>query len=412
MARRVNVPGLTRRKHRAYYDRILPGIDRVMKALRCDYDDPRAVERAQALNTLAERGDAAVIARWRDEGQPPITEIVRAVRQGDYPALRRLNVRGPSLGRATDEFLARAENTLAEKSVQQYRSILGKVLEHFGRDRALADITSREAEAFLHDSGWGANSQANAKVVCGSVWALVIEREREAARQSGAVPNVTHNPWRGGGVKVRQKAKPRHAYLLPEEWKVLIEHRAVRGTPTAALLGLACLAGLRRGELCHLRTGFDVDLEAGLLHIQPRAGEFEWAPKGYSHGLTNSVRDVPMAPALRDLLEEHVERGYAGKRYFLHASSHDRPLSGETASRWTERALVVAGLTYGRDDEDSLTLHSLRHTFATWLVSDGIPIPTVAKLMGNTPEIVLSTYAHHIPRDQERALHAIQERAE
>ena len=403
------VPGLTRRGKRAYFERILPKIGRVSKALRCDYDDPRAVERAQALNTLAERGDSAVIARWRDEGHPPITEMVRAVRQGDYPSLRRLNVRGPSLGRAIDEFMTRAENTLNLKSIRQYRSILRKVAGHFGRDRALADITSTEAEAFLHGSGWGANSQANAKTVCGSVWALVIDREREAARKAGAEPNVAHNPWRGN-VKVRGKAKPRHAYLRPEEWRTLIAHRAVKGTPTAALLGLATLAGLRRGELCNLRTGFDVDLEAGVIRVQPRGGEWEWAPKGYTHGITNSVRDIPIVPALRALLEEHVRRGYAGKRFFLHASSHDRPLTGETASRWVEAAFTAAGLTYGRDDEDSLTAHSLRHTFATWLVSDGIPIPTVAALCGNTPEITLSTYSHHMSADLDRAMDALEAR--
>lgn len=413
-----SIPGLTRRSHttkegrvhRAYYDRVLPEVGRIFKALECDYTDPAAVTRAQALNTLVDRGDLGVIARWSEEGSPSITEIARAVREGDVHSLRKLS--GRSLKRAVDEFMKRAENTLNPKSVAQYDSILGQVVEHFGPDRALASITSEEAETFLHDRpNWkSASTQRDVKVLCGSVWGLAIEREREMAVQTGAAPSITLNPWRGKRVRVRTKTKPRHAYLLPDEWRALISHPQVRGTPTAALLGLGTLAGLRRGEICNLRTGFDVDLDAGLLRIQPRGGEYEWAPKGYSKGVTNSVRDVPIPPALRELLELHAEK-FAGDRYFMHASHGDRPLSPATATNWTADALVAAGLTYGRDDEDSLTLHSLRHTYATWLVSDGIPIPTVAKLLGNTPEMVLSVYAHHMAQDEQRAVEVIQGRA-
>lgn len=415
MARSVSVPGLTRRKHRAQYERVLPKIDRVSKALECDYDDPRAVERAQALNTLAERGDLNVIARWRDEGKPHITEIVRAVRQGDYRTLQRLNVEGPTLQGAVSDYMERAENTLNPATADQYRAQFNQLLAHFGGDTPMASIRTPEAEAFLwaprgkDSEPWAAGTQNDYRTNMGALWRFVMDREREQAEVAGAVPNIGMNPWKK--AKVRRRTKTRHAFLLPEDWRGLITHERVRGTPVAALLGLGCLAGLRRGEICNLRTGFDVDLDAGLLRIQERSGEYAWEPKGYSHGITNSVRDVPIVPALRELLEAHIAKGYAGARYFLHGQYEDRPLSPATAHNWAKDALEAAGLTFGRDDEDSLTLHSLRHTCATWMISDGVPIPTVAKWLGNTKEVTLNTYAHHVPKDEARALEAIQRRA-
>jgi len=413
----IHVPGLTRRKHRAQYERVLPKIGRVSKALECDYGTPESIERAQALNTLEARGDLHVIARWRDEGTPHITEIVRAVREGDYRNLQLVSIEGPTLQRAVHEFLERARNTLNPRSADQYEATLNQALEDLGPDTPLASVTTRQAEAFLYaprettknGDPWSASTQGDAKTVLGAVWQLQIDRQREEANRTGAAPNLTLNPW--PKAKTRKRRKTRHAWLQPEEWRILIVHPMVAGTPTAALAGLATLAGLRRGELCHLRPELDVDLEAGLIRVQPRGGEHAWAPKGYSDGILNSVREIPIVPALRDILEEHVHRGYAGKRYFLHGQWSDKPLGETTANAWAKEALEAAGLTYGRDEEDSFTLHSFRHTFFTWLVSAGIPIPTVARLGGNTPAVVLSTYAHHVPDDQTRALVALQERA-
>lgn len=419
--KRAAIPGLSCRGGRGYWQRLVPGVGRVYRAVDAECGSELHVQRVTALNTLLERGDKGVIRRWArgEPGAPDITDIVRAVREGDYKRLRRLNIEGPTLGAACDRFVERAENTLNPKSAAQYRSILSALRAHFTDDRPLASISTTEAEAFLwaprigqgdEMRPWARATQGDARTVCKALWQMVIDDEAEEAERQGALPHVTINPWRR--AKVRPRTKTRHAYLLPEEWRALARHPKVAGTPTLTLLALGCLAGLRRGEICHLRTGIDVDLAAGVLRIQPRGGEYAWEPKGFSHGETNSVRDVPIVPALRRILEGHIARGYAGARYFLHGRWFDRPLGESTAEDWTRTALTAAGLTYGRDDEDTLTLHTFRHTFATWLVAAGVPIPTVARLMGNTPAVVLDTYAHHVPGDEGRALQVIQERAE
>lgn len=55
----------------------------------------------------------------------------------------------------------------------------------------------------------------------------------------------------------------------------------------------------------------------------------------------------------------------------------------------------------------TITLHDLRHTHATLLLSDGVPIAAVAARLGHAdPSITLGVYAHALPADDARAAEA------
>ena len=50
---------------------------------------------------------------------------------------------------------------------------------------------------------------------------------------------------------------------------------------------------------------------------------------------------------------------------------------------------------------DGVSLHSLRHTHASDLLSSGVPIPTVAKRLGHAnANVTLSIYAHALEADE------------
>lgn len=54
--------------------------------------------------------------------------------------------------------------------------------------------------------------------------------------------------------------------------------------------------------------------------------------------------------------------------------------------------------------------HDLRHSFATWLVSNRVPINDVAKVLGHESiTTTLNRYAHVLPRTDERVLGAFAE---
>jgi len=66
-------------------------------------------------------------------------------------------------------------------------------------------------------------------------------------------------------------------------------------------------------------------------------------------------------------------------------------------------AVEELGLNEGISDRrQKLVPHSLRHTFASWLVQAGTPLYTVSQLMGHTNIKMTMRYAHLAP-DNKRA---------
>jgi integrase len=61
-------------------------------------------------------------------------------------------------------------------------------------------------------------------------------------------------------------------------------------------------------------------------------------------------------------------------------------------------------LVGGRETADGITYHTLRHTFASWLMVRDINPLRIAKLLGNSLEMVLTTYGHLQPADNRAAI--------
>ena len=62
----------------------------------------------------------------------------------------------------------------------------------------------------------------------------------------------------------------------------------------------------------------------------------------------------------------------------------------------------------GVDDTDRRNgMHRARHTFAAVLLHEGESVAAVAEWMGNTPAVVLRTYAHLMPASEDRTRRVI-----
>jgi integrase len=67
-----------------------------------------------------------------------------------------------------------------------------------------------------------------------------------------------------------------------------------------------------------------------------------------------------------------------------------------------------AELVTGRKDPRGVIFHTLRHTFASWLVMRQVDLFTVAQLLGDTLKMVEDTYAHLAPDFKRRAIAALE----
>ncbi|MFC8615630.1 tyrosine-type recombinase/integrase [Micromonospora purpureochromogenes] len=63
----------------------------------------------------------------------------------------------------------------------------------------------------------------------------------------------------------------------------------------------------------------------------------------------------------------------------------------------------VARARVSRMAQGGLRFHDLRHSYATWLVSDGVPINDVARVMGHEQiSTTLDRYTHAFEADAEK----------
>ncbi|MET4562706.1 integrase [Lysinibacillus parviboronicapiens] len=63
------------------------------------------------------------------------------------------------------------------------------------------------------------------------------------------------------------------------------------------------------------------------------------------------------------------------------------PMPLTTLHKGFKRIVQRAGLK-------ECTIHSLRHSHATILMNDSVPVRAIAERLGNTPEMIYTTYGH------------------
>ncbi|MGF1661102.1 MAG: tyrosine-type recombinase/integrase [Kineosporiaceae bacterium] len=169
-----------------------------------------------------------------------------------------------------------------------------------------------------------------------------------------------------------------HGRLLP----------AVPG-PFRALVGLAGGAGLRWGECVGL--GWEaVDFDRCTVHVRrvvvETAGRCELRAYPKSRA---GARRLPLPEFAVDLLLTHQSE-HVHSLDLVFATSTGGALRRSTFRRrvWLP-TLERAGLDPG------LRFHDLRHSYATWLVSDGVPVNVVQRLMGHeSASTTLNRYVH------------------
>ncbi len=396
------------RAGRAYFDRRHTRFKggRLAVALRTG-DPDVAHERHSVLVQLMDRGDWGVLEAIR-RGDLHITDAQAALRDGDATKLRRMGSDSPRLGSAVERFMRMKEATRSRGTCDKYRGYLDTLMDELGEDFPMEELTVQDTREYLHgEKGsqgvWAPATQKGCRIVCGALWSMVMDEEHEALERQGVQPLVRSNPWKK--VETPEVRRTRFSFLSPEQWRQL--DRANQGQPVHAVVGLAFLAGLRRGEIVHLRPETDVTLDDDypLLRVQSRAGRWPWRPK-----TSRGERDVPLAPSLVRILRDHIRRGYAGERYMIRAANRDEPMGATTLTAYVREAFAQAGITYGAQG-DGLTLHSGRHTFASWLAQDGVSLTIVARLLGDTTQIVEQVYSHLVPDTFRGAIDRIEARA-
>ena len=166
-------------------------------------------------------------------------------------------------------------------------------------------------------------------------------------------------------LKEPQKLPP---VLSPEEVKRILA--MATSLKARAMLTLAYGCGLRAGEVVRLRAG-DIDSEQRIIRIVQSKGRKD--------------RHVMLPAEVLELLRQwwkarptEQDAGIASEqRWLFPGRDEHRPLTTRQFSRLFKEAAKAAGL------RKTLSLHSLRHSFATHLLENGKDIRVIQALLGH-----------------------------
>lgn len=230
------------------------------------------------------------------------------------------------------------------------------VLDHFGAHTLLSEINAKGVDAWRQKLLAKGNRPATVNKKVSALKAMLAD-----AHLRGHISEVPRLPSQ---LKL-QNTKDR--VLSDQEQRLLCHAMKAMGQPAAAdllvfLLETAC----RWGEAENLK-GEDVDLVRGRVT--------------FSKTKANRVRSVPLTKRALQALEGHLPAvgthrvwPYKHKQY--------------------ERLLQKAKEAVGLGEDDSVTIHTTRHTCASKLASSGIPLHMVMSFGGWTSLASVQRYMH------------------
>lgn len=177
-------------------------------------------------------------------------------------------------------------------------------------------------------------------------------------------------PWRVERIPYHKK--PRRLPVILSRDEVLRLFAAVGNLKHRAILVTLYAGGLRLGEAVHLRVD---DIDSGRMVLRIRSG------KGAKD------RYVPLSETLLALLRAYW-RAHRPEGWLFPGGKAGCPLHPRSVQRVFESAVRRADI--GKD----VSIHSLRHAFATHLLEDGAHLRAVQALLGHASLSTTAVYAH------------------
>ena len=173
---------------------------------------------------------------------------------------------------------------------------------------------------------------------------------------------------------------------------------------------LMLMLGLRSGEARGLRW-IDINFHNRIVSIEKNCGDTFNGLALTELKTKRSRRKLPLSPILYDTLTEH--------KSYLDAQAR------VLGSLWQDSGVVCPNVTGGLMDKATpnkaikriinarkelprgLHAHSMRHSFVSLLISNGLDVVNVAALAGDTIEIISKHYAHSFSERRAAAMDVV-----
>ncbi len=215
---------------------------------------------------------------------------------------------------------------------------------------------------------------------------------------------IVSNPCERVDSPKVQKINP--SFLDQDEAVKMLEYLQTEPSNYRCAVEVLLYTGMRRGELLGLKWS-DIDFENQLVNIHQTSlylaeeGIFEDSTKNYS---SERILKVPASVifAFRNMKAwQNQQSELMGNKWidseFIFTALDGSPMHPDTLSGWFHNFIE-------KTDLPKIHLHSLRHTNATLMISNGVAVTTVAGQLGHAnASTTTKIYAHAIKSAQAHA---------
>jgi integrase/recombinase XerD len=244
---------------------------------------------------------------------------------------------------------------LSSSALNNYARRVAEVCLHF--NRLPKDINEKELNKYLADMA------REGKSPCQSNFKFTVYGLRHFYRLSGMNDRIVELP----SIKAKKKLP---VVLNYQECKALFKSPAL--LKHRVLLALIYSAGLRVAEASRLRLS-DVDSGRMMIHIRQSKNDKD--------------RYVPLSPLILEGLRKYCQ-ACRPVDYLFNGSRRGTPLSTEGIQWVVREAVKKCGFTKG------ISVHTLRHSYATHLLEFGMDIVSIKELLGHGCIQTTMVYLH------------------
>lgn len=205
----------------------------------------------------------------------------------------------------------------------------------------------------------------------------IIKRKLSASYQNQVTNAIKlyFRTLRETKIKVEKIYRPKKSKLLPnvlskEEIKMILEAHSNIKHKTMLCLIYSC--GLRRSELLQLKPQ-DIDSKRNIVIIRQSKGKKD--------------RITPLSTKILDLLRKYYKE-FHPKKWLFEGQIAEQPYSEQSLQSVLKTALKKAQIN------KPVTLHWLRHSYATHLLESGTDLRYIQELLGHNSSKTTEIYTH------------------
>lgn len=258
-----------------------------------------------------------------------------------------------------EQYLNHIKNNRSRNYYSSVSYSIGHLINYFGDGRDINSITLKDIEDFI----------THLQQKAGRGYRVYYRTLKAAFSKALDWEYVNENLFKR--VKLQKKIKAAPPFITRNQLEIIcneITNRLVKDITITAFF-----SGMRLNEIMNLKWK-NVNANVGIITV----GDEDFVTKG------RNQRYIPICEEITGILDNP----FANPERYVFAKKDGTKFCGNYISRLFKIACRKAGIPA------NVHFHTLRHSFASYLVQQGVPLYTIKELMGHASISTTEIYSH------------------